>query len=465
MTAFSKSQSITNGDVTNGEILDCVHELFNHHVKSNPNKICLIYDNRSLTYIQVAQSVNKLANILVNTLNVNVGDIICQCFERSFEMIISLLAIISVGGVYCPLNPNDPSKRLNTLFNETKSRFILVHTLTKEKFENDEPLINIDQYINFDDLLLQRELDNQCLNIRLTPENILFIIYTSGSTGTPKAVQIRHRNFLSFMKSLKYLQIQTSDEIAAQITQCSFDVHMEEILGTLVTGGTLVILKPGGHMNCEYLTNVIEKNQITFAVFVPTLIVILYEYFQINTHNINRLKSLRCVLTGGIKRYFMNDERNFFLGDMVEGKVVDKLRQVLNNECRIFNFYGPAESTLASACHLITEKDLCQKIVPIGRPMLDRQYYILDEHRQSVVDGEVGEIYIGGDGMFAGYLNQPENTAQVLVSIDAAPNPVYKTGDLGRMNENGEIIMLGRIDFQVKIRGITFIFSLKSYNN
>ncbi len=91
-----------------------------------------------------------------------------------------------------------------------------------------------------------------------------------------------------------------NDEIAVQITQCSFDVHMEEILGTLITGGTLVLLKPGGHMNCEYLTNVIEKNRVTFAVFVPTLIVMLCEYFQINTQEVKRLKSLRCILTGGI---------------------------------------------------------------------------------------------------------------------------------------------------------------------
>ena len=177
-------KTILNDDINNE--MQCVHELFYDRVKLHPNKCCLVLDDRSLSYSEVAQAVHDLSLVLINDLHVRVGDIVCQCFERSLEMIISLLAIVSVGGVYCPLNPNDPSKRLRMLMTETRAKLVLVHTMTADKFDKDKCVVNVEQYI-----FPQTQVNNRnalTSRIDITVEHHLYAIFTSGSTGKPKCV-------------------------------------------------------------------------------------------------------------------------------------------------------------------------------------------------------------------------------------------------------------------------------------
>ncbi|CAF4019986.1 unnamed protein product, partial [Adineta steineri] len=411
----------------------CIHHEFVCQVMKYPQKLAVELDEQSLTYAELLYYVQILSLHLINKHHVVPGEIICQCVERSLSMVIGILSIAMVGSAYCPLSLRDPPQRLQALVNQTESRLILVHASTPAIFSPDNLTLNIDCIICVEERFSKIHL-NELSNVPVTPESIVFVIFTSGSTGIPKAVQLRHRNFTEFMHSFVNIDVVTKSDTIIQMARCSFDNHLLSLVGTLIIGSTLVMLRPEGNMDVEYLTRVLDQKQITVMHAVPSLLNSLFEFLTISKRT-SAVKCLRSLCSGG---------------EAVNVKQVSLFQNLVGEQCRIRNHYGPAEITINCACHLI-DLNKSQTSISIGQLLPNYQCLILDEFLQFVGIGCEGELLVTGVGIFDGYFNRDDLTAKAVININGAM--YYKTGDLVRMDTEGLLFYVHRQDYQIKLHG------------
>ncbi|CAF1523658.1 unnamed protein product, partial [Didymodactylos carnosus] len=288
------------GKNAKGSDTQCIHDEFINQAVLYPQKTAVILNDKSLTYAEVLCMVRKLSVYLIEECNVKRGDVICQCVERSIEMVIGIFAIMASGCVYCPLNPADPSLRLRSLINDIHATIVIFHSQTKRKFDCMSRfnllLVNSEQIIALDYDLKQQSLALPVRDVHVTKDDIAYCIYTSGSTGKPKAVLIQHQNLAVWIRSLLYCSIQKPTDITAQIAGCSWILHAYEIIGSLTTGATLVMLKPGGNMDVDYLSKTIESEQVTTMWLGPSMVKRLCEFLQ-ETKQCYRLKTVQSFCT------------------------------------------------------------------------------------------------------------------------------------------------------------------------
>ncbi|WP_414579700.1 non-ribosomal peptide synthetase, partial [Anabaena sp. CCY 9402-a] len=406
----------------------CLHQLFEEQVQKTPNAIAVTYEQKNLTYQELNERANQLAHHL-QTLGIKTESLLGICVERSWEMVVGLLGILKAGGAYVPIDPEYPSERIAYMLADSQVKVVLTQAkLLVEIPENQAQSICLDREWEKIAQQPQTNLPN-CV----TPENLAYVIYTSGSTGKPKGAMNTHKgvcNRLVWMQ--QQYQIDATDSIL-QKTPFSFDVSVWEFFWTLFTGARLVIAQPGGHRDSSYLMNLIIQEQITTLHFVPSMLQVFVE-----SRGVEECTSLKRVICSG-EALPLDLQTRFF--------------QCLG--CELHNLYGPTEAAIDVTfwqCH----PDSNLKTVPIGRPIANTQIYILDAHGQPVPIGVYGEIYLAGVGLGRGYLNRPELTREKFMTLpigDVATR-LYKTGDLGRYLPDGNIEYLGRIDHQVKIRGL-----------
>ncbi|CAF0942581.1 unnamed protein product, partial [Didymodactylos carnosus] len=271
-------------------------------------------------------------------------------------------------------------------------------------------------------------------HIEITRDSIAYIIFTSGSTGVPKAIQVRHRNFMECVQSLIYLDSFGMNDIMIQMSRCSFDIHLQEVLGPLIIGATLVVLHPGGTTDFEYLSTVLEYKQITYRHSVPSLLQSFFTYLnECNTKDV--MQHIRSLCS---------------IGEPFSVKLRTSIVHLGLSNGIVWNLYGPAETTIASSFHCVEVTSNIESI-PIGRPLPNYKCLILDEYFQCVTIGEEGELFVGGVGVFAGYLGREDLTMKALIEING--ETFYRTGDLVRMDDNGLIHYIGRKDHQIKLHG------------
>ncbi|CAF1320340.1 unnamed protein product, partial [Rotaria sp. Silwood1] len=411
----------------------CIHHEFVRQVMEHPQKVAVELDDQSVTYDELLYYVQVLSLNLLNEQRVIVGEIVCQCVERSLSMVIGMMAIEMSGGVYCPLSPRDPQYRLHVLMKEIECRLVLVHYLTETKFINNFVSLNLDSalinsedesHVNFD----------RISRVLATEYSIAYIIHTSGSTGKPKALQASHRNFSNSIYSLVHSYTFNENDTVGQIARCSFDNHIQEILGTLMIGATTVMLRPRGTTHWEYLSSVLEKKQITYMHTVPNLLYSLFAYI-VKSKKQEALQYLRSLCS---------------VGEPFNVKLLDLIKTSAIRKCRIWNFYGQTEITIASTFHLV-DVAVDKKRIEIGVPLPNYQCIIQDEFSQSVVLGQEGYLFTGGVGVFAGYLGRDDLTSKALVDIDG--EMFYRTGDLVKMDNKGLLHYQGRKDHQIKLHG------------
>ncbi|CAF4457467.1 unnamed protein product, partial [Didymodactylos carnosus] len=446
---FMKELNHDRVDLGQQEEMTLIHHEFVQRAVMNPQKVGVLLDEQTVTYSELLYFVQMLSFSLIDKCNIKQGEIICQCVDRSIEMVIGMLSILTCGCSYCPLSPNDPINRVCSLIDETKTHFVLVHSLTKNKFDKTVFINNYVSFINIEEIMIgdsncekQKMFDNELSLLSNVQATIIaYVIFTSGSTGKPKAVQIRHTNFVSCIQSLAHSNIVNSKDIFVQVTPCTFDMHVGDIFGSIMIGSSLIILRPNGNLDMAYLSHIIQTKQGTVIILLSSLIMLLCEYLQENNEK-DCLKTLRVVFTGD---------------ESTNSKTVTKFMvNVSQQQCSIYNLYGPAECTLVSTCHRITLEDLNDKTdsIPIGRSLSNYQCYVLDEYLQPVYGNQIGELYIGGSGVFAGYYNRSDLTEQVLIDLPKLTNDkCYKTGDLVKMDSSGELRFVGRVDYQIKLRG------------
>ncbi|WP_231490790.1 non-ribosomal peptide synthetase [Pedobacter sp. Leaf170] len=401
---------------------ESVNTLIAQSVISYPDKTAFSFEGIKLSYQQLDNKVNQLASYLVEK-GIGKGDIVAISVDRSTEMLVSLLSILKTGAVYLPLDPEYPVDRIEFMLEDSNAKLLLLSDdyYTKYQSNVEEVVINEiwPQLQSYSKTFEEKEIKGS---------DLAYILYTSGSTGKPKGVKITHRNLANFLISMKTSPgIKGSDRLLA-ITTISFDIAGLELYLPLISGAELVLANTESTKDGRILLKVLEEEKITMLQATPS--------------------TLQMILDSGWDSKF--DLKILSGGEALPKDLAIKL---LNLSTELWNMYGPTETTIWSTVKEIEAED---KIVSIGWPINNTQVYIVDENGNRLANNEVGEIYIGGEGVAAGYLNRPELTNEKFVPDNFSKKTgkkLYRTGDLGKILDNGEIQCLGRIDHQVKIRG------------
>ena len=402
-----------------------VQGLFQEQVRQSPDATALRFENQQLTYRDLNQQANQMAHCLKNS-GVKPRDRVGVCLERSPELVVGLLAILKCGACYVPIDPGYPRERVAWMVKDAAVATIITTGEFRARFHF-ETAFCVDG--DRDALALEPTED---LDPGSRSEDPAYIIYTSGSTGEPKGVVVPHRGIVRLVRETNYASF-SRDEVFLQFAPVSFDASTFEIWGPLLNGGTLVVF-PAKFESIEQLGRVIDENKVSTLWLTAGL------FHQIVDHHIGILRPVRQLLAGG--------------DALSVPHVVKALRELPS--CHLINGYGPTENTTFTCCYQIPHDWAGGSSVPIGKPISNTQVFILDRNLKSVPVGVTGELYIGGDGLALGYLNNPELTAEKYIDnpvAGALGRKLYKTGDLARYQPGGTIEFLGRSDNQVKIRG------------
>ncbi|MDP9079365.1 MAG: non-ribosomal peptide synthetase [Bacteroidota bacterium] len=393
----------------------------NDCAKKYAGKIAIKFHGRNLTYKEVYESSNKLAKILIDN-GVKTGDIIGLALDRSPEMIVSLLAILKSGAAYIPLDPEYPKDRVEFMLEDSSAKILITSKKRHKHFISNASEILIEDALEKFSNYTADEPDTE-----VGGSDLAYVLYTSGSTGKPKGVQIKHLNLVNFLLSMQKEPGMTANDKILTVTTISFDIAGLELYLPLITGAEITLTDSDTAKDGRMLFDMVKNDGITFMQATP------YTWRMMLEAGWEKLLPLK-ILCGG------------------EAMPKDLVGKLTVRTSELWNMYGPTETTIWSTIKLI-ESD---EDITIGKPIANTQVYILDENSNNITDGSIGEIIIGGDGVAAGYLNRDELTAERFIDNPFSDTPgdkMYRTGDLGRYKENGDILCLGRIDHQVKVRG------------
>ncbi|MDM9583647.1 amino acid adenylation domain-containing protein [Nostoc sp. GT001] len=405
-----------------------IHQLFTEQSERTPDNIAVVFNNQQLTYAELNIRANQLAHSL-QKLGVGAEVLVGICVERSLEMLVGILGILKAGGAYVPLDPHYPQERLAFMLEDTQVSILLTQQHLLEGLPNhDAQTICLDT-----DWEAIAQQSQEAPVPTATPENLAYVIYTSGSTGKPKGVAIAHRNLVhSTTARITYYQEPVSSFLL--LSSFAFDSSIAGIFWTLCCGGTLHLPEEGVQREVPKLVELISQNRVSHLLSLPSLYALILQQAKPE-----QLNSLRAVIVAG---------------EYCPPELVEHHFQ-LQSETSLFNEYGSTEATVWSSVYRCHSLETGTQI-SIGSPIANTKIYILDSHLHPVPVGVSGEIYISGEGLARGYLNQPQITSEKFIPHPFSQQPgmrLYKTGDLGRYLNDGNIEFLGRIDNQVKIRG------------
>jgi amino acid adenylation domain-containing protein len=390
-------------------------------VSRTPDAIAVVFEGESLTYRDLNARANQLARELVKH-GAGPDELVGIFVDRSLEMMITLLAIAKAGAGYVPMDPYLPAARLQFMIEESGMRIVVTQkNLLPElpEFQGHVATLEDDEW---------RKNSSENLNVEVRPDCIAYVIYTSGSTGKPKGVEIPYRSLLNLLWSVQdWLKFSASDRLLA-VTTISFDIASADIWLPWLVGATTILSSREAAADGAQLRTLMEHHHVTFLQATPIT------WWLLLGAGWRGRPDLQIVCTG----------------EAMPRELAAKLVPLVG---RLWNLYGPTETTIWSTGYLVQGSE---PSVLIGRPVANTQCYILNEQRQLSPTGSVGELYIAGDGLARGYLKRPDLTEEKFV-----PNPfsmklgarMYRTGDLARYLPDGNIECLGRSDHQVKIRG------------
>ncbi|NEW06407.1 amino acid adenylation domain-containing protein [Paenibacillus sp. SYP-B3998] len=401
-----------------------IHQVFEEQAERNPDAVAVVFEDKRLTYAELNTAANRIAYLLQDR-GVGAGDFVGIFVERSLDMVIGLLGILKAGGAYVPMDPSYPQERIAVILDDTRIKVLLTQTHLRANLPENMQVVLLDAVDEG-----SREISWSNPTHEATGDDLAYIVYTSGSTGTPKGVCVTHRGVVRLVTAANYVDISDKD-VFLQGSTLSFDAATFEIWGSLLNGATLAILPPGNLSLSEW-SQVIGQHGVTVLWLTAGLFHVMVE---------NQIQALQ-----GVKQLLVG-------GDVVSKPHAKKVMERCSG-LRLINGYGPTENTTFTCCHEIRMADVEKASIPIGRPIGNTQVYVLDGAGKLLPVGVIGELYIGGDGLAHGYLNQPELTAEKFVDNPFAPGErMYRTGDLARWLPDGTIEYVGRIDHQVKIRG------------
>ncbi|GGH60966.1 amino acid adenylation domain-containing protein [Filimonas zeae] len=392
--------------------------LLSARAAEQPHAIALRMGQVQMSYETLFTSANQLARAL-QVHGVLPGDKVGVALDRTPELLIVLLGIMKAGAVFLPLDPSYPEARTQYVLEDTGAQLVITTNTYAGKFADVK-------------CLLLPDLMHALANYATTAPEVVYcgnesayILHTSGSTGAPKGVMVSHRNLVNLLTAmLRVPGITAADKVLA-ITSISFDISYVELLLPLLAGAQIVLADAATARDARLLTALIAEEAVTLMQATPATWRMLVDSGW-------QYKGNMRVISGG------------------EALPLSLAAQLLNRCGEVWNMYGPTETTIYATAKQVTAKD---KVITIGAPLQNMQLYVLDEQRQPVPVGSVGELYIGGDGVAQGYLHKTALTAERFVADAHGKGRLYKTGDLGKLLPQGEIQCLGRADHQIKIRG------------
>ena len=412
---------------TDGEINDdTVVSIFEDVVKQNKNNIAVICDDKTLTYSELNKKANSLAHHLIN-IGVKPNDIVAIMANRSLETIVGMFGILKAGAAFLNLDPTYPKDRTKYYLENSKAPYVLIQRALRDKIEGTNNIIEID----LDNELYTKNFDNP--NVKVQPLDLSYVIYTSGSTGVPKGVLLHQVGFANMVKAmtlvLDYLK-EGNKHCIASVTSTPFDIFVYEIFVSLTHGMKVLLANNAEHRNPILLDALIKKYGADVMTVTPSLMKINYD----NRLNPSALSNIKHMVFGG---------------EPLPEKFVKDLRE-LSPGVTIYNIYGPSEITVLSNVQNLNGEDK----ITIGPPIMNTEIHILDKNGHRLPIGVVGEIYISGIQVGLGYLNKLEMTKERFLDNPFGEGKMYKSGDIGRWTFDGKVQCLGRIDNQVKLRGL-----------
>ena len=405
----------------NGEKADVTvtlyHKLFEARVAETPEKTALIACDATYTYAEMDKLCNRAANALIEK-GVSKGDRVAFLLPRTSRQMIAIYAILKTGAAYIPCDPEYPDERIRYILENSEARFIL--TDRSRGFDNE---IDIEELLAYD--------NDQDPDVALSPDDTAYLIYTSGSTGRPKGVEIRHAGIANYLVphpgNAHIYALKNDGNVYVSVTTVSFDMSLKETAASLCNGLTLVLADEDETKDPVKLCELMERVGCDVINATPSRI---EQYMMLDRFKA-ALAKCHIIMCGGEK---------------YSPKLLENLKKVTS--ARIFNTYGPTEITVSCNAKELTNADM----VCVGKPLLNVKEYIVDTDGNLLPIGMTGELYVGGAGVAKGYLNNPELTAKSFAQYNG--ERIYKTGDYARWTDEGDVVILGRSDNQVKLRGL-----------
>jgi len=409
-----------------------IHQCFDAQAGRTPEGLALRERNRCLSFRELRERSNQLARFL-QKMGAGGGVRIALCVERSLDMVVGLLGILKTGAAYVPLDPSHPIDRMQFEIADAKATLVVTQQGLLDKF----PIRNTKTVtLDTDWQRIARETADD-LPTHVGCGDPAYVLYTSGSSGGPKGVEGTHGGAINRFWWMWERYPFQAGEVCCQKTNLGFVDSVWEIFGPLLAGVPSVILPAEVVRDPEELLQRLAAEGVTRIVLVPSLLRALLDHAPNLQERVPRLKHWSCS------------------GEVLSGELARRFRQG-HPEATLLNIYGASEVAADVTWHEVGEED-AGATVPIGKPISNTQMYVLDPHRNPVPVGVRGEIYVGGEGLALGYWNRPELTAERFVENPIAPEEskrLYRTGDLGRWRGDGEIEYLGRVDGEVKLRGM-----------
>ncbi|GAB2664196.1 amino acid adenylation domain-containing protein [Prescottella soli] len=405
-----------------------VPALLEEQAARTPEATAVVFEGRSLTYRQLHERANRLAHLLIDR-GVRPEAKVAVALPRSLELMVALLAVGKAGGAYVPLDTGYPAERLAYMLEDSAPVCVLTSAAVAAGLPDaGAETIRVDE-IDLDAYPTERP------EVALCPQHPAYVIYTSGSTGRPKGVVVPHAGVVNRLLWMQTFRPILPTDRVLQKTPSSFDVSVPEFFGPLLAGATLVIARPDGHRDPQYLAELIVDAKITRAHFVPSML----ELFLAEPEA-RACVGLRVVAASG-EALPLSVARRF--AEVLPGALLD-------------NLYGPTEASVeVSFASAVQDLPADAAAVPIGYPVSNTALYVLDPYLQPVTDGGAGELYLAGPQLARGYLGRPDVTADRFVAdpFGAPGERMYRTGDVVRRGAYGAVEYLGRADDQVKLRG------------
>jgi amino acid adenylation domain-containing protein len=407
-----------------------VLDFFAAQVRRTPDRAAVMDDDRQLSYRDLELQSRRLAHAL-RAVDVGPGKLAGICMDRSPEMVVGLLAILRAGAAYVPLDPDYPAERIRHVVADTALTAILSQAHLAAKLPAGPAKI-----IPIESVNLEQADPDSAPGPSPSPDDPLYVIYTSGSTGRPKGVVLPHRALANLIQWQMTSPRLAGPARTLQFTSLNFDVSAQEIFGALSTGGTLVLVSEETRRDPDALLAHLALHRVE-RLYLPF---VALEQLATSIDPPATL-SLRDVITAGEQLKATPAIREFFR---------------CRGDCRLHNHYGPTESHVVTSYELAADVSTWDELPPIGRPIANTEVHVLDEQRQPVPPGIPGELYIGGRGLATGYLNHAGLTGERFIEAEVfgRRQRLYRTGDRCRWRPDGQLEFLGRVDDQIKFRGI-----------
>lgn len=414
----------------------CIHQWFEAQVEKTPNAIALSFNGQHLTYQTLNRRANQLAHYLLHQ-GLQPQELVVISTHRSLEMVIGFLGVLKAGGAYVPIDPAYPDQRRAYQLQDTQARLIL----TQQHLVNSLPQHAATVICLDSDWQTISSFSSANPTVPTTPDQLAYVIYTSGSTGLPKGVMIPHRGVVNHSRAITQTFEMTSSDCVLQFSSISFDTTVEQLYPALVSGARVVLRTEEAVSSTHHFLRFIQQHHITVLI-LP--VAFWHEW-------VNGLALLQASVPSSVRLVAVG-------GEKPSRSVYAQWCKRVGHYPRWLNGYGPTETTVTTTFYdpIAANYDPTQGEIPIGNPITNAEVYILNSELEPVPLGECGELHIGGPGLARGYLNLPEQTSAKFIQNPFSDDPqsrLYKTGDMVRRLLDGNLEFVGRIDFQVKLRG------------